>query len=105
MRDISRNPADHGQTTRVHADESVPDPEKTPELVVVAAAVLAFVVCLANFALGEVGVGLAAAILGLLAFGAGLAWLAMERRRYAKPSEIGLSTIPRANWFPRWCRG
>ncbi|BCI88361.1 hypothetical protein NIIDMKKI_35670 [Mycobacterium kansasii] len=42
---------------------------------------LAFVVSLANFALGQVGLGLAAAIGGLLSFGAGLAWLAMERRR------------------------
>lgn len=61
MRDISRDPVDHGRTTRAYADESVPDPEKTPELVVVATAVLAFV--------------------------AGQAWLAMERRRVR-------------NWFP-----
>jgi Na+-driven multidrug efflux pump len=53
----------------------------TPGLVVVAAAGLAFVVCVANFALGEAGAGVAAAIVGLLTFGAGLAWLAMDRRR------------------------
>ena len=53
----------------------------SPGLVVVAAAVLAFVVCIANFALGQAGAGVAAAIVGLLAFGAGLSWLAMDRRR------------------------
>ncbi|OBG33873.1 hypothetical protein A5672_23530 [Mycobacterium alsense] len=53
----------------------------SPGLVVVAAAVVAFVVCVANFALGAVGAGVAAAIVGLLAFGGGLAWLAMDRRR------------------------
>lgn len=53
----------------------------SPGLVVVAAAVVAFVVCVANFALGAVGGGVAAAIVGLLAFGGGLAWLAMDRRR------------------------
>jgi Na+-driven multidrug efflux pump len=53
----------------------------TPGLVVVAAAGLAFVVCVANFALGQAGAGVAAAIVGLLTFGAGLAWLAMDRRR------------------------
>lgn len=53
----------------------------SPGLVVVAAAVLAFVVCVANFALGQANAGVAAAIVGLLAFGAGLSWLAMDRRR------------------------
>ncbi|MGO9693828.1 MAG: LapA family protein [Mycobacterium sp.] len=42
---------------------------------------MAFVVCVTNFALGQAGAGVAAAIVGLLAFGAGLAWLAMDRRR------------------------
>jgi hypothetical protein len=55
--------------------------ERSPGLVVVAAAVLAFVVCVINFALGQAHVGVAAAIIGLLAFGAGLSWLAMDRRR------------------------
>ena len=50
-------------------------------IAVVAAAVLAFVVCVTNFALGNAHAGVAAAIVGLLAFGAGLAWLAMDRRR------------------------
>jgi len=55
--------------------------DRSPGLVVVAAAVLAFVVCVTNFALGEAHAGVAAAIIGLLAFGAGLSWLAMDRRR------------------------
>jgi hypothetical protein len=55
--------------------------ERTPGLVVVAAGVLALVVCVTNFALGEAHAGVYAAIIGLLAFGAGLAWLAMDRRR------------------------
>jgi len=41
----------------------------------------AFVVCVTNFALGEVNAGIDAAIVGLLAFAAGLDWLAMDRRR------------------------
>jgi len=59
----------------------VQDSERSPGLLVVAAAVLAFVVCVTNFALGEVSGGIAGAIVGLLAFGAGLDWLAMDRRR------------------------
>ena len=50
-------------------------------LVVVGVAFVAFVVCVTNFAFGQAGAGVAAAIVGLLAFGAGLAWIAMDRRR------------------------
>jgi hypothetical protein len=42
---------------------------------------LALVVCVTTFALGNAHAGVAAAIVGLLAFGAGLSWLAMDRRR------------------------
>jgi Na+-driven multidrug efflux pump len=56
---------------------------------VVAAVVLAFVVCLANFALGLLGAGVASVIAGLLAFGAGLAWLAMDSRASGKPNGTG----------------
>jgi hypothetical protein len=61
--------------------EPVRDSVRTPGLMVVGAGVLALVVCVTNFALGEAGGGIAAAIVGLLAFGAGLDWLAMDRRR------------------------
>ena len=50
-------------------------------VVIVAAALFAFVVCVTSFALGNAHAGVAAAIVGQLAFGAGLAWLAMDRRR------------------------
>lgn len=70
---MRHEPADHDRTTDRHAP--------TPGLLVVAAAALAFAVCVANFALGEAGAGVAAAIISMLAFGAGLSWLAMDRRR------------------------
>ena len=56
-------------------------PKRTPGLIIVGAAALAFVVCVAAFALGDAGAGVAAAIVALLAFGAGLDWLAMDGRR------------------------
>ena len=55
--------------------------ERWAGLAVVAAAAVSFAVCVINFALGQARAGVAAAIVGLLAFGAGLAWLAMDRRR------------------------
>jgi hypothetical protein len=72
-------PVEHGASPGRKA--SVPDSDRSPGMLVVAAAVLAFVVCVANFALGQARAGVVAAIVGLLGFGAGLAWVAMDRRR------------------------
>ena len=81
MRQIRRGRVDHPWTTRGEAVESLQGSTRSPGLVVVAVAMLAFVVCVTNFALGEADAGVAAAIVGQLAFGGGLAWLAMDRRR------------------------
>lgn len=61
--------------------EPANDAELTTGLAIVGAAALAFVVCVTTFALGHAGAGVVAAIVALLGFGAGLAWLAMDRRR------------------------
>lgn len=68
-------------TRRLGANRDFDDFGRTPGLVIVGAAVLAVAVCVATFALGDAGAGVAAAIFAMLAFGAGLAWLAMDRRR------------------------
>lgn len=81
MGGISRNVIEPRPYAHEPTDDSVVDVQRAPGLVAVVGAVLAFVVSVANFALGQVGVGIAAAGGGLLVFGAGLAWLAMERRR------------------------
>jgi uncharacterized membrane protein YfbV (UPF0208 family) len=78
---MRHSPVDHDQAAAHYPDASVPDAARTPGLVVVCAAALAFVVCLTNFALGQARAGVAAAIIAMLAFGAGLAWLGMDRRR------------------------
>jgi ABC-type Na+ efflux pump permease subunit len=54
---------------------------KTPGLFLMAIGVVAFVICLAGFAHGSVPFGIAAAVVALLATGAGFAWLGMESRR------------------------
>ncbi|MGA7049983.1 MAG: LapA family protein [Mycobacterium sp.] len=81
LRHIGRGLVGDDQVTARNADEPPQDSETAFGLFVVGAAVLAWVVCMGAFALGEVGAGVSAAIVGLLAFGAGLAWLAMDRRR------------------------
>jgi hypothetical protein len=55
--------------------------ERVPRFFVVAVAILAVAASVANFALGQPQVGVTAASIGLLAIGAGLSWLSMERRR------------------------
>ncbi|OBI83500.1 hypothetical protein [Mycobacterium sp. 1245805.9] len=67
------------------------DRMRSPGLLVVAVAAVALVVCVTNFALGDAGAGVGAAIVGLLAFGAGLAWLAMDRRQI-RDAERGSDT-------------
>ena len=83
---MRHNPVDHDRTTDRYA--------LTPGLVVVAAAALAFAVCVTNFALGQARAGVAAAIISMLAFGAGLAWLAMDRRRIREAERDGLTDRP-----------
>ena len=78
-----------------HDRGHIRDSARRHGLAVAAVAGLAFVICLANFALGHVGAGVAAVIAGLLAFGAGMAWLAMDGRRVrqAEP-RLGLRSAP-----------
>ena len=81
MGHITRSPAGHDWTPDLRPDESVQDAPRKPGLLVVAAAVVAFVACVTNFAFGQAGAGVAAGIISFMAFGAGLAWLSMDRRR------------------------
>jgi hypothetical protein len=76
---MGHGPVDHDRT----ADRYTHGPAvtRTPGLLVVGAAALAFAVCVTNFALGEAGAGVVSAIISMLAFGAGLSWLAMDGRR------------------------
>ncbi|OBH02794.1 hypothetical protein A5696_10175 [Mycobacterium sp. E2699] len=74
-----------------HSTRARGNAERSPGLVVVGIAVVASAVCVTNFALGQAGAGVAAAITGLLAFGAGLAWLVMDGRRF-RDAERGWGT-------------
>jgi hypothetical protein len=81
MGDTASDPIDHQRTTQPLAGETMKNTAKTPGLAFAAVAVVAFVVCLASFAVRQVDVGIGAASVALLAAGAALGWLAMEARR------------------------
>ncbi|MCV7004935.1 hypothetical protein BHQ23_22325 [Mycobacterium gordonae] len=70
--------------------------ERRPVLMVMAGAVLAFVVSVAAFAFGQAGVGVSVSSGGMLVFGAGLSWLSMERRRVREAEREAL--------LPNWRR-
>ncbi len=76
---MRHSPVDHDRTAGRYPHGLAA--ARTPGLLVVAAAALAFAVCVTNFALGEAGAGVVSAIICMLAFGAGLSWLAMDGRR------------------------
>jgi bacteriorhodopsin len=81
MGDDASDPIDHHWTTQPLTGETMKTTAKAPGWVFVAVAVVAFVICLASFAVRQVGVGVGAAIVALLGAGAALAWLTMEGRR------------------------
>jgi membrane protein implicated in regulation of membrane protease activity len=70
-------------TDRSIGGGTLPDEHRvgTPGVVLIGLGAVAFVVCVAGFALGWVGCGTWAGIVALLASAAGLAWLTDEGRR------------------------
>ncbi len=62
-------------------DETMTTTAKTQGLLLVGLVVLSFAVCLTCFAIGQIGVGVSAASITLLAVGAALSWLTTEARR------------------------
>ena len=81
MGDTASDPIDQQRTTQPLAGETMKNTAKAPGFAFVAVAVVAFVVCLASFAVRQVNIGIDAAIVAFLAAGAALAWMTMEARR------------------------
>jgi Flp pilus assembly protein TadB len=81
MGDASRDRIDHRPTNGLRTGESLADGWPMPGTFLVAAGGAAFVICLVAFAWAQVGVGVAAFVVSLLALGAGLASLTMDGRR------------------------
>jgi uncharacterized membrane protein YcjF (UPF0283 family) len=96
MGDTSRDPVDHHRTTRPRTGESTKDTTKVPGLILLGAGVVAFAICLAAFAMGQAGVGVAAVVVALLSVGAGLGWLTMEGRRVRELQRQRLTHRPSA---------
>jgi CHASE2 domain-containing sensor protein len=81
MGDNSRDPIDHERTSRPRVGQALKSPAKVPGLLFVAAGAVAFAFCLVLFVHGQVGAGIVAVVISLLAAGVGSIWLAREARR------------------------
>ncbi len=81
MPDTSDDPVDRARTTLPLAGEAVIDGWKLPGLLLVGIAVVALVVCLATFAMGQSTVGWVAAAVTIVAAVVGGAWLTVTYRR------------------------
>lgn len=81
MGDTARDPLDHQRSSRPQVGQALKNPAKAPGLLLVGAGVVALAICLACFADERVGAGIVAAVVSLVAVGAGLAWLTREARR------------------------
>jgi hypothetical protein len=76
-----RDPVVHVRTTRPHAGEAMTDNRTIPALIVIGAALVAFVCSLAAFATHHGDVGLPLAALSAAGFVIGGVWLALEHVR------------------------
>lgn len=81
MGDTGNDPVDHARTTRQRAGETLKNTRSTPGLVLGGVGLVAFVVCLYLFGRGMQMGAVAAAVVTVLAAGAGVAWVLGQHRR------------------------
>ncbi len=81
MGDDSRDPLDRQRTSRPRVGQALKNPAKALGLVLIAIGVVALGICLFSLARGQVGAGIGAVVVSVLATGAGSAWLAREASR------------------------
>ena len=94
MADASRDPVDHARTTRQHAGESMKNGANAPGLALLAAGVIATVVCLASVATGYDSVAVIAALIAVLGYVAGAVWLMVAHRRVRAVEQQWLAEHP-----------
>jgi hypothetical protein len=94
MADTSPDPVDHARTTRQHAGESMKNGANAPGLALLAAGVIATVVCLAAMATGYDSVAVVAALIAILGYIAGAVWLAVAHRRVRAIEQQWLAEHP-----------
>ncbi|WP_075237100.1 hypothetical protein [Mycobacterium colombiense] len=80
----ANDPVDHLRTSRPLVGQALKSPAKEPGLLLMAAGLAAYGICLACFAHYQYRAGIIAAGISLVAMSAGGAWLRKEARRVRK---------------------
>ncbi|TAM64937.1 LapA family protein [Mycobacterium sp.] len=80
----SNDPVDHQRTSRPLVGQALKSPAKEPGLILMAAALAAYGICLVSFADSQFGAGVIAASISAVAMVAGGTWLWKEARRVRK---------------------
>lgn len=94
MSDTPRDPVDHSRTTRQHAGESMKNGANAPGLALVAAGVIATVICLASLATGHGSAAVTAALIAVPGYLAGAVWLVIAHRRVRAVEQRWLAEHP-----------
>jgi protein-S-isoprenylcysteine O-methyltransferase Ste14 len=98
--DASPDPVDHARTTRQHAGESMKNGANAPGLALLAAGVIATVVCLTSLATGYNSVAVTAALIAVLGYVAGAVWLVIAHRRVRAVEQQWLAEHPSVSQQP-----
>ena len=94
MADNSDDPVDHARTTRQHAGESMKNGANAPGLAMLAAGVIATVVCLASMATGYDRSAVVTGLIAVLGYVAGAGWLVLAHRRVRAIEQEWLAEHP-----------
>jgi hypothetical protein len=96
MGDTSEDPVDHARTTRQHAGETMKNGVNAPGLILLAIAVVAMVISLALFAMGDPSGGTVAAVVAIAAAVVGGGWVYLAHRRVRQKEADWLAEHPHA---------
>jgi hypothetical protein len=88
------DPVDHARTTRQHAGESMKNGANAPGLALVAAGVIATVICLVSLATGHDSAAVSTALIAVLGCIAGAVWLVVAHRRVRAVEQQWLAEHP-----------
>lgn len=94
------DPVDHARTARKHAGESMKYGPNAVGLILIAIGVVAVVVSLAAYAVGNSPIGGVAALVAVLAFITGAVWLGWMHRRVRAMEEHYAAEHPSARAEP-----
>lgn len=94
MDDTARDPVDHARTTRRFTGETMKNTRTSPGLALAAMGIVAFVIGLYLFAVGNAAGGALASAIAVIVGGGGVMWILSEHRRVVRHERRWLAEHP-----------